>query len=184
MYGFNNTSHVAPILFRGSWGSNYCDFVGHKKPVVCAVSLLHWEEVLAMINFFSLIMTNELLVPIMVQKFNPVLFVDPESKKNKRATLSYCAVGTICRTCRLLFLAKLKRVWMGNPVGSQDCGLSVWSTETTRPKLVTKNLFTQSVLDISWAPSGYTLLCCSTDGTTVFLQFEAKEVRTAVACLQ
>jgi protein HIRA/HIR1 len=61
--------------------------------------------------------------------------------------------------------------------GSQDCGLSVWSTETTRPKLVTKNIFSQSVLDIAWAPDGYTLLCCSTDGTAVSLHFDPKEVR-------
>jgi hypothetical protein len=27
------------------------------------------------------------------QKFNPVLFVDADSKKGKRSTLSYCAVG-------------------------------------------------------------------------------------------
>ncbi|ELR22783.1 WD domain, G-beta repeat-containing protein [Acanthamoeba castellanii str. Neff] len=126
VYGFNNTSHVAPILLRGTWGSSYCDFVGHKKPVVCA-------------------------------KFNPVLFVDADSKKGKRSTLSYCAVG------------------------SQDCGLSVWSTETTRPKLVTKNIFSQSVLDIAWAPDGYTLLCCSTDGTAVSLHFDPKELGEAMS---
>lgn len=65
--------------------------------------------------------------------------------------------------------------------GSQDCGLSVWSTETTRPKLVTKNIFSQSVLDIAWAPDGYTLLCCSTDGTAVSLHFDPKEVRHGTA---
>jgi hypothetical protein len=42
VYGFNNTSHVAPILYRGAWGSSYCDFVGHKKPVVCAVRSISW----------------------------------------------------------------------------------------------------------------------------------------------
>jgi protein HIRA/HIR1 len=65
--------------------------------------------------------------------------------------------------------------------GSQDCGLSVWSTETTRPKLVTKNVFTQSVLDIAWAPDGYTLLCCSTDGTAVSLHFDPKELGEAMS---
>jgi len=27
---------VAPLLHRGDWGTSH-DFVGHKKPVVCAV---------------------------------------------------------------------------------------------------------------------------------------------------
>jgi hypothetical protein len=108
VYGFNNTSHVAPILLRGTWGSSYCDFVGHKKPVVCAVrDLRPLPPALALTIFFFFLYLSFTIVPRVwrvgcglvrwrrrrAQKFNPVLFVDADSKKGKRSTLSYCAVG-------------------------------------------------------------------------------------------
>jgi hypothetical protein len=104
VYGFNNTSHVAPILLRGTWGSSYCDFVGHKKPVVCAVrdptgpSALPSRAcsdhfIFTFINTVSRVAYGLWRRRRRAQKFNPVLFVDADSKKGKRSTLSYCAVG-------------------------------------------------------------------------------------------
>ncbi len=105
VYGFNNTSHVAPILLRGTWASSYCDFVGHKKPVVCAVRDHRptgpTGSRACPDHFFKTFVVQCRAACVAcgglwrrrAQKFNPVLFVDADSKKGKRSTLSYCAVG-------------------------------------------------------------------------------------------
>ncbi|KAG6548535.1 hypothetical protein Mapa_010023 [Marchantia paleacea] len=61
-------------------------------------------------------------------------------------------------------------------MGSQDCNITVWTTASPRPVFVGKHFFTQSVVDLSWSTDGYTLLCCSLDGTVASFSFEAKEL--------
>jgi protein HIRA/HIR1 len=61
-------------------------------------------------------------------------------------------------------------------IGSQDCCISVWTTGSPRPVFIGKHFFTQSVVDLSWSPDGYTLFCCSLDGTVASFHFEAKEL--------
>ncbi|WAR03972.1 HIRA-like protein [Mya arenaria] len=51
-------------------------------------------------------------------------------------------------------------------IGSRDRSLSIWLTALKRPLVVTHELFTNSILDITWASCGSELLCCSCDGTT------------------
>eukprot|EP01018_Ginkgo_biloba_P012645 Gb_02983 [translate_table: standard] len=61
-------------------------------------------------------------------------------------------------------------------MGSQDCSITVWTTASPRPIFVGKHFFSQSVVDLSWSPDGYSLFCCSLDGTVATFHFEIKEL--------
>lgn len=63
-------------------------------------------------------------------------------------------------------------------VGSRDRALSIWQTSLKRPLVVIHDLFSDSVLDISWSSDGLSLLACSSDGTVACLQFTNKEIGT------
>lgn len=56
-------------------------------------------------------------------------------------------------------------------IGSRDRALSVWMTALQRPLLVIRDLFDDSILDLSWSSDGYILMACSGDGTVACLQF-------------
>ncbi|GBG66406.1 hypothetical protein CBR_g60059 [Chara braunii] len=61
-------------------------------------------------------------------------------------------------------------------IGSQDCKVSVWTTNRPKPVMIGKHFFSQPVVDLAWSPDGYTLLCCSTDGTIAVFKFEESEL--------
>ncbi|XP_038723909.1 protein HIRA-like isoform X2 [Tripterygium wilfordii] len=61
-------------------------------------------------------------------------------------------------------------------IGSQDRTITVWTTASPRPLFVAKHFFTQSVVDLSWSPDGYSLFACSLDGTVATFHFEVKEL--------
>lgn len=61
-------------------------------------------------------------------------------------------------------------------IGSRDRCISVWMTALQRPLLVIRDLFEDSVLDLSWSRDGYTLLACSKDGTVACMQFSADQL--------
>lgn len=61
-------------------------------------------------------------------------------------------------------------------VGSRDRGISVWMCSMSRPLVVLEELFTSPVLDLTWGPAGTTLMACSGDGTTVFIEFTQAEI--------
>ncbi|XP_078158563.1 histone chaperone HIRA-like protein isoform X2 [Carex rostrata] len=61
-------------------------------------------------------------------------------------------------------------------IGSQDRTITVWTTASARPLFVAKHFFSQSVVDLSWSPDGYTLFACSLDGTVATFHYEVKEL--------
>ena len=61
-------------------------------------------------------------------------------------------------------------------IGSRDRCLSVWMTALQRPLLVIRDLFVESILDLSWSHDGYILLACSGDGTVACLQFNEDQL--------
>lgn len=61
-------------------------------------------------------------------------------------------------------------------IGSRDRSLSVWLTSLKRPLVVIHDLFTSSVLDLSWSSSGLHLLACSWDGTVTCIEFTTEEI--------
>ncbi|XP_076271672.1 histone cell cycle regulator-like protein isoform X2 [Rhynchophorus ferrugineus] len=66
-------------------------------------------------------------------------------------------------------------------IGSRDRSISVWLTSLKRPLVVIKDLFDDSVLDISWSSSGNFLLACSWDGTVACVTFEQSEIGTPLS---
>ncbi|CAG9862092.1 unnamed protein product [Phyllotreta striolata] len=63
-------------------------------------------------------------------------------------------------------------------VGSRDRSLSVWLTSLKRPLVVVKDLFDDSVLDMSWSSNGLYLMACSWDGTVGCIIFTQAEIGT------
>lgn len=61
-------------------------------------------------------------------------------------------------------------------IGSRDRAVSVWCTNLRRPLLVMHDLFTSSVLDLSWSPCGKRLMACSWDGSVSFMEFSEEEI--------
>ncbi|CAL5200651.1 unnamed protein product [Lathyrus oleraceus] len=61
-------------------------------------------------------------------------------------------------------------------IGSQDRTVTVWTTASPRPLFVAKHFFTQSVVDLSWSPDGYSLFACSLEGSVAKFHFDVKEL--------
>ncbi|CAA0810678.1 homolog of histone chaperone HIRA [Striga hermonthica] len=61
-------------------------------------------------------------------------------------------------------------------IGSQDRTITVWTTASPRPLFVAKHFFSQSVVDLTWSPDGYSLFACSLDGTVATFHFDANEI--------
>ncbi|XP_036343366.1 LOW QUALITY PROTEIN: protein HIRA homolog [Rhagoletis pomonella] len=66
-------------------------------------------------------------------------------------------------------------------MGSRDRSLSVWMTALNRPLVVIHDLFSDSILDLSWGPAKCILMACSGDGTVACLQFSESELGTPVS---
>ncbi|XP_069684030.1 protein HIRA isoform X2 [Periplaneta americana] len=61
-------------------------------------------------------------------------------------------------------------------IGSRDRSLSVWLTALKRPLVVIHELFSNSVLDLSWSGSGLQLMACSWDGSVAYVEFSEEEL--------
>jgi protein HIRA/HIR1 len=66
-------------------------------------------------------------------------------------------------------------------IGSRDRSVSVWLTALKRPLVIVKELFNDSVLDLTWSASGLVLLACSWDGTVACIQFDEAEIGKALS---
>ena len=86
--------------------------------------------------------------PVVAVRFSPVLFQDQQ--REKLHTVIAC--------------------------GSQDCKLTIWTTNRPKPVCIVRKCFSQSVVDLCWTPDGYTLLACSTDGTLCTFTFDRAEI--------
>ncbi|KAJ3030501.1 UNVERIFIED_CONTAM: HIR complex subunit [Siphonaria sp. JEL0065] len=60
-------------------------------------------------------------------------------------------------------------------IGGQDRGISIWWTARPFSAASTQDIFTHTVLDMSWSSDGFTLYACSYDGTVVALNFSKLE---------
>lgn len=68
-------------------------------------------------------------------------------------------------------------------IGSRDRSVSVWCTHYSRPLVVVHDLFSDSVLDLSWSQikDQTVLLACSTDGTIAALLMSEDELGTSLS---
>ena len=87
-------------------------------------------------------------------RFSPVIYKKVTRRDEKEKIIQYCVLA----------------------VGSRDRSLSIWMTAFTRPLVVVHELFTSSVLDISWSSCGRKLVACSTDGSVAYIEFNEKEL--------
>lgn len=153
--GFQKPRHSAPVIERGDWTASF-DFLGHNAPVVAV-------------------------------RFNHSLFrkqpqhagTDSESGRTGNSSQVVLANGGLKHTANEL-LSPYNVIAMG----SQDCSITVWTTTSARPVFVGKHFFTQSVVDLSWSPDGYSLFCCSLDGSVAAFHFEVKELGYRVSDIE
>lgn len=109
--------------------------------------------------------------PIIVVKFNHSMF-----RRNSASSQEVKAapVGWTNGTSKIG--GKESQPYNVIAIGSQDRTITVWTTASPRPLFVAKHFFTQSVVDLSWSPDGYSLFACSLDGTVANFHFEVKEL--------
>ena len=61
-------------------------------------------------------------------------------------------------------------------IAGRDSSISVWLTALKRPLFVLHDVFTSSVLDMSWTPDGYGLFICSLDGSLAYIELSSAEI--------
>ncbi|XP_023756862.1 protein HIRA [Lactuca sativa] len=109
--------------------------------------------------------------PIIVVKFNHSMFKrNPTNTLDGKATSGGWANGFSKNN------GKESQPYNVIAIGSQDRTITVWTTASARPLFVAKHFFSQSVVDLSWSPDGYSLFACSLDGTVATFHFEVKEL--------
>lgn len=109
--------------------------------------------------------------PIIVVKFNHSMFKrNPTNTHEQKATSGGWANGFSKNN------GKESQPYNVIAIGSQDRTITVWTTASARPLFVAKHFFSQSVVDLSWSPDGYSLFACSLDGTVATFHFEVKEL--------
>ncbi|XP_057549293.1 protein HIRA-like isoform X2 [Amaranthus tricolor] len=109
--------------------------------------------------------------PILVVKFNHSMFKRHFSNaQDVRASSSGRAKGSTKTGGKELMPYNVIAI------GSQDRTITVWTTAAARPLFVAKHFFTQSVVDLSWSPDGYSLFACSLDGSVSTFHFEVQEI--------
>lgn len=109
--------------------------------------------------------------PVIVVKFNHSMF--RRTSSNGQEVKSASAVWTNGAT---KIGGRESQPYNVIAIGSQDRTITVWTTASARPLFVAKHFFTQSVVDLSWSPDGYSLFACSLDGTVATFHFEVKEI--------
>lgn len=67
---------------------------------------------------------------------------------------------------------KLDQVVQLIAMGSMDKSLSIWVNKESKPIVVVKGLFDQTVLDISWTRDGLGLLAASHDGSIAYVKLQ------------
>ncbi|XP_075521978.1 protein HIRA-like isoform X1 [Primulina tabacum] len=113
--------------------------------------------------------------PIIVVKFNRVMFRRSSSSFRDLKAASFGWNNGTSKT-----EGKDFQPYNIIAIGSQDRNITVWTTASPRPLFVAKHFFTQSVVDLSWSPDGYSLIACSLDGTVATFHFDANELGHAL----
>ncbi|TVU10554.1 hypothetical protein EJB05_44095 [Eragrostis curvula] len=109
--------------------------------------------------------------PVVVVKFNHSMFRKHSSNgQDTKAAPAGWANGASKTS------SKEQQPYNVIAIGSQDRTITVWTTASARPLFVAKHFFSQSVVDLSWSPDGYSLFACSLDGSVANFHFEAKEL--------
>ncbi|KAI5062273.1 hypothetical protein GOP47_0022812 [Adiantum capillus-veneris] len=114
--------------------------------------------------------------PIVAVKFNQSLFCKQPQRDIENGKLGLGGEHGLANGSVKQPTSKDSLAYNVIAMGSQDCSITVWTTTSVRPVFVGKHFFTQSVVDLSWSPDGYSLFCCSLDGSVAAFHFEVKEL--------
>ncbi|PQM33769.1 protein HIRA-like isoform X1 [Prunus yedoensis var. nudiflora] len=106
--------------------------------------------------------------PVIVVKFNHSMFRRNISNAQEKAA----PVGWTNGASKMGGKEKEPQPYNVIAIGSQDRTITVWTTASPRPLFVAKHFFSQSVVDLSWSPDGYSLFACSLDGSVATFHFE------------
>ncbi|GAB2285544.1 hypothetical protein Dimus_019991 [Dionaea muscipula] len=109
--------------------------------------------------------------PVIVVKFNHSMFRRNSSNSQDLKAASAGWANGASKTG-----AKESQPYNVIAIGSQDRTITVWTTASPRPLFVAKHFFSQSVVDLSWSPDGYSLFACSLDGSVATFYFDVKEL--------
>ncbi|CAH9093799.1 unnamed protein product [Cuscuta epithymum] len=109
--------------------------------------------------------------PIIVVKFNHSMF-----RKSASSAQEMKSASTGWSNGSLKSGGKKSQPYNVIAIGSQDRTITVWTTASPRPLFVAKHFFSQSVVDLSWSPDGYSLFACSLDGSVATFHFDANEL--------
>lgn len=170
-HAFADPQHTAAVIDRTDWSKDF-DFVGHGAPVVAV-------------------------------RYNSSLFRMPPSdpREDGKGEEAVAGADTITVNTRegneavkkgdqnagggkdetLRASSKKREGPQDSPyhclaIGSQDCQLTVWASNRSKPVMIGKHFFQQPVVDLAWSPDGYTLLACSTDGSLSAFIFSPQEI--------
>ncbi|XP_050387732.1 protein HIRA-like isoform X2 [Argentina anserina] len=111
--------------------------------------------------------------PVIVVKFNHSMFMRNISNAQEGKA---ARVGWTSGNSKIGGIEKELQPYNVIAIGSQDRTITVWTTASPRPLFLAKHFFTQSVVDLSWTPDGYSLFACSLDGSVATFHFEVKEL--------
>ncbi|XP_019178834.1 PREDICTED: protein HIRA isoform X1 [Ipomoea nil] len=114
--------------------------------------------------------------PVIVVKFNHSMFRRNTSNAQEMKSASLGWTNGSSKTG-----GKDSQPYNVIAIGSQDRTITVWTTASPRPLFVAKHFFSQSVVDLSWSPDGYSLFACSLDGTVATFHFDANELGTRLS---
>lgn len=60
--------------------------------------------------------------------------------------------------------------------GSQDRSVAIWSSSSSKPLILLREISEQPIMDLRWSADGKVLLGCTYDGSVFLLEFEEKEL--------
>ncbi|ETV89078.1 hypothetical protein H257_00461 [Aphanomyces astaci] len=113
-------------------------------------------------------------------KQNVAALIERKTWTNDVNFVGHRGVVTSARFNQRLLAKTANKEFACCALGGDDCTVSVWLADVSRPVAVIKECFDASVTDLSWSFDGFTLLSASLDGTICVFQFTPDELGTPI----
>jgi len=157
----SGSASAVTFFRRLAWapdGSFLCGTHGHinQQPVAPLYQRTSWKNASNLVNHTQLVVSAAFCPHLLQTERRPSSSDDEESADDddeSRVTTTLACV-----------------------LGSNEGGISLWSTALPRPLAVVNDLFEQSVLDVSWGRHTLCFLCCSDDGTIAYVRLSPEEI--------
>jgi len=160
------------LFLRLSWspcGSAIVGTNGLKKPNAHVAAMFFRDK-----SFSEMIEFVGHAEPVVCSRFSPRLYTRNELDNNNSSKANAVSVPMLTRTPPGLTAENAAYVVVA--LGSKDHGATVWRAGGVRPFYNMADMFDGDVMDLSWAPDGYSLAACSADGRVMYMKFDATEL--------